>query len=277
MEHTDKKMTGWVRDREGLSYYLQPGVKVTDDWYKYQGRWYWFNGAGYAICRSWYEYKGNWYYFGADCAMVKGVEVIGGKPYVFDENGAMKQEGTPIAARIGENGVLYTDGIPLGEKHGKGPEPVTDLRAEEGQAAALRTSPKGIALIKEFEGCRLSTYLCAAGVPTIGYGHTAGVALGMTITLAQAEAFLREDLRKFEKGVSEALTHPVTQSQFDALVSFSYNLGVGALKKSTLLRLLNQGRTEEAAGEFLKWNRAGGKVLTGLTRRRQKEKELFLS
>ena len=105
MEHTDKKMTGWVRDREGLSYYLQPGVKVTDDWYKYQGRWYWFNGAGYAICRSWYEYKGNWYYFGADCAMVKGVEVIGGKPYVFDENGAMKQEGTPIAARIGENGV----------------------------------------------------------------------------------------------------------------------------------------------------------------------------
>lgn len=297
MEHTDKKMTGWVRDREGLSYYLQPGVKVTDDWYEYQGRWYWFNGAGYAICRNWYEYKGNWYYFGADCAMVKGVEVIGGKPYVFDENGAMKKEGTPIAARIGENGVLYIDGIPLGEAPGSGPEPVTDLRAEEGQtaagaapgqpeasgqaspqsAAALRTSPKGIALIKEFEGCRLNAYLCAAGVPTIGYGHTAGVALGMTITLAQAEAFLREDLRKFEKGVSEALTRPVTQSQFDALVSFSYNLGVGALKKSTLLRLLNQGRTEEAAGEFLKWNRAGGKVLTGLTRRRQKEKELFLS
>lgn len=302
MEHTDKKMTGWVRDKEGLSYYLQPGVRVTNDWYEYQGRWYWFNGAGYAICRSWYEYKGNWYYFGADCAMVKGVEVIEGKPYVFDENGAMKQEGTPINARIGENGVMYIDGIPLGEKPGKGPEPVTDLRMAEGQAAAgeapgqtvggasgqpaaapaqpaaaLRTSPRGIALIKEFEGCRLSAYLCAAGVPTIGYGHTAGVALGMTITLAQAEAFLREDLRKFEKGVSEALTRSVTQSQFDALVSFSYNLGVGALKKSTLLRLLNQGRTEEAAGEFLKWNRAGGKVLTGLTRRRQKEKELFLS
>lgn len=141
----------------------------------------------------------------------------------------------------------------------------------------LRISEAGVCLIREFEGCRLETYCCAAGVPTIGYGHTAGVTMGMKITQEEAEAYLREDLRKFEKAVNNALKCRVTQNQFDALVSFAYNLGGGALRNSSLLKYLNAGDLKGAADEFPKWNKAAGRVVEGLTARRLKERKLFLS
>ena len=140
----------------------------------------------------------------------------------------------------------------------------------------MRTSQKGIDLIKKLEGCRLEAYKCPAGVWTIGYGHTKGVQNGQKITQAQAEEFLIEDLKVYEKAVESCVKVPLSQNQFDALVSFCYNCGSGALKTSTLLRLLNEGKYSEAGEQFLRWNKAGGKVLVGLTRRREEERELFL-
>lgn len=139
----------------------------------------------------------------------------------------------------------------------------------------MRTSQKGIDLIKKFEGCRLEAYKCPAGIWTIGYGHTKGVKDGMIITQEQAEEFLREDLRIFEQTVESCVKVPLSQNQFDALVSFCYNCGSGALRTSTLLRLLNEGNYSSAADQFLRWNKAGGKVLVGLTRRREEEREMF--
>ena len=132
----------------------------------------------------------------------------------------------------------------------------------------------GLKLIMQFEGCRLTAYRCAAGVWTIGYGHTAGVKKGMVITQAQAEEYLRQDCEKFEKYVNNPAYVPVTaqlnQNQFDALVSFAYNCGQGNLMK------LCKGRTIEQIGAaMLKYNKAGGKELAGLTKRRTAEKELF--
>ena len=140
----------------------------------------------------------------------------------------------------------------------------------------MRTSQKGIDLIKKFEGCRLNSYRCPAGVWTIGYGHTKGVKEGQRITQAQAEDFLKEDLKIYERAVEGCVKVPLSQNQFDALVSFCYNCGGEALRTSTLLRLLNEGRYFEAAEQFLRWNKACGKVLEGLTRRRHAERELFL-
>lgn len=140
----------------------------------------------------------------------------------------------------------------------------------------MKTSQKGIDLIKKFEGCRLEAYRCPAGVWTIGYGHTKGVQERMKITQAQAEEFLREDLRVYEQAVERCVKVPLSQNQFDALVSFCYNCGGEALRTSTLLRLLNESKYSEAAGQFLRWNKAGGKVLAGLTRRREEERALFL-
>jgi len=145
-----------------------------------------------------------------------------------------------------------------------------------------QTSQKGIDLIKKFEGKRLEAYKCPAGIPTIGYGHTGKVdgkpvALGMKITEKKAEELLKEDLKTFEKGVLNCVKVPLTQGQFDALVSFSYNLGIGSLQSSTLLRLLNEKKYKEAAEQFGRWVKAGGKTLEGLVKRREAEKKLFLS
>ena len=139
----------------------------------------------------------------------------------------------------------------------------------------MKTSPKGVALIKEFEGLRLGAYMCSAGVLTIGYGHTGGVKSGDRITEKQAEELLVDDLKRFENGVLRVLRTPVTQNQFDALVSFAFNLGVGSLTKSTLLSKLNKGDAEGAAAEFVRWCRAGGQEVPGLKRRRLAETELF--
>ena len=144
----------------------------------------------------------------------------------------------------------------------------------------MTPSPAAYALICEYEGLRLSAYLCPAGVWTIGYGSTRGVKKGMTITQAQADARLKADVQVYAKAVNSMLRTGVTQGQFDALVSFAFNLGAGALEKSTLLRKINAS-DPSAVHEFAKWNKAtvDGKmtVLPGLTRRRAAEARLFAS
>lgn len=139
----------------------------------------------------------------------------------------------------------------------------------------MQISKAGLDLIKEFEGLYLKAYRCPAGVPTIGYGHTAGVVMGQTITKQQADDYLRRDVRQFERAVARLVSVPLTQGQFDALVSFAFNLGEGALAQSTLLRLLNAGDYAGAAAQFDRWNKAGGRVLPGLVRRRAAERALF--
>lgn len=134
-----------------------------------------------------------------------------------------------------------------------------------------------VRLVEQFEGCRLAAYQDSVGVWTIGYGHTGGVAPGQTCTQEEADQWLAQDLDRAAQGVSVLLHVPVTQSQFDALVSFVFNLGAGALTKSTLLRLLNDGNADAASSEFPKWSFADGQFVEGLHRRRLAEQELFRS
>jgi len=138
-------------------------------------------------------------------------------------------------------------------------------------------SKRGLAIIKDFEGCRLTAYQDVVGVWTIGYGETKDVYPGMTITQDQAEAMLRTRIAQdFEPGVLVALSRQPTQQQFDAMVSLAYNIGTGAFGKSTLVRKFNAGDMQGAADQFLVWNRAGGKVVSGLVRRREAERALFM-
>ena len=147
----------------------------------------------------------------------------------------------------------------------------------------LKTSPQGLAIIKKFEGFRAKPYRCPAGVATIGYGSTYyadGRPVKMTdapITEAQAQELLQATLAKYEDCVNGAVKMPINQNQFDALVSFTYNVGCSAFRNSTLLRLLNQGYAPQAAEQFARWNRGGGKVLPGLVARRAAERALFES
>lgn len=138
----------------------------------------------------------------------------------------------------------------------------------------MKTSDKGLALIKEFEGCKLAVYLDPIGIPTVGYGHTKGLTksmVGKRITQAEADNYLRIDLVASEKAVS-AIKQSFNQNQFDALVSFTFNCGAGNLKK------LCSGRSITQIGDaLLLYNKAGGKVLAGLTRRRKAEKQLYFS
>lgn len=142
------------------------------------------------------------------------------------------------------------------------------------------TIPKqAIELIKNFEGFSSKAYQCPAKIWTIGYGTTRingkAVTSGMTCTEQQAEEYLKNDLQVFAKAINRLVKVPLTDNQFSALLSFTYNLGVGALEKSTLLKKLNEGSYGAAQAEFLKWIRAGGKILPGLVRRRGEEAELF--
>jgi lysozyme len=133
----------------------------------------------------------------------------------------------------------------------------------------------GLELVKAFEGCKLTSYLCPAKVWTIGYGSTGPhVKPGMTITKDQAEELLRSDLRRFEDYVAKECA-PATDNQYSALVSFCFNVGETALKGSTLRRMHLEGNYEGAAGQFARWNKGGGKVLPGLVRRREAEAALY--
>ena len=139
----------------------------------------------------------------------------------------------------------------------------------------MKTSEEGLALIKKFEGCELEAYQCSAGVWTIGYGHTKGVEEGMTITKDQAEQMLLEELVEYEVAVEEAVDNQLDQCMFDALVSWTYNLGPTNLNNSTMLKVLNAGEYDEVPAQIKRWNKAGGKVLQGLIRRREAEALLF--
>ena len=141
----------------------------------------------------------------------------------------------------------------------------------------MKTSPKGIALIKEFEGLRLKAYLCPGGVWTIGYGHTAGVKPGKVISEAQAEEYLKADLISFERYLN-GLGLALNQNQFDALISLIYNIGIGNFQKSTLLRKARINANDNSImDEFLRWVYSKGRVLPGLQRRRLREVKLYFS
>ena len=146
----------------------------------------------------------------------------------------------------------------------------------------MKTGPKGIKLLKSFEGWRSKAYRDSVGVWTIGYGHTsmAGppkVTPNMTITKAQGENILKKDLKKYEKAVNDYVRVQLTQEQFDALVSFCYNVGPGNFRKSSVLRYVNARRFDDVPSRLMLWNKAGGRVLRGLTRRRAAEGELWSS
>jgi lysozyme len=140
------------------------------------------------------------------------------------------------------------------------------------------TSEHGLEAIEQFEGKRLKAYLDSVNIPTIGVGHTGpDVYIGQTITEAECRALLREDVQEAEDSVNACVKVPLTQDQFDALVSFVFNVGGGAFKGSTLLKKLNAGDYEGAANQFQRWSKAGGKDLPGLLKRRMAEANIFRS
>ena len=134
---------------------------------------------------------------------------------------------------------------------------------------------KGLEMIKHFEGLELGAYKCAAGVWTIGYGHIKDVQEGDVITEQEADDMLVEELKEYENYINTLVKCDLNQNQFDALVSWVYNLGPANLQASTLLKVLNAGDYAGVPAQIMRWNKAGGKVLEGLTRRRQAEADLF--
>jgi|TARA_A100001015_G_scaffold285535_1_gene353160 lysozyme len=141
----------------------------------------------------------------------------------------------------------------------------------------MKISLEGLSLIKKFEGCRLKAYYCSGGVLTIGYGHTGGVKETDVITQEEADKLLKGDILKFEQYVSDNVKVDLDQSQFDALVAWTFNLGPGNLRESTMLKKLNNEDYESVPFEMRRWNKAGGKTLDGLIRRREAESLLFES
>jgi lysozyme len=143
----------------------------------------------------------------------------------------------------------------------------------------MKISSKGLQILKHYEGLRLKSYDDGGGVWTIGYGTTKingkPVVPGMTCSEEQAESYLKADLAKFEARVDKSVTVELTQSEFDALVVFAYNIGEGAFAASTLVKLLNKGQKCDVPVQLLRWNKDNGKVLAGLTKRRQSEGDLF--
>lgn len=147
----------------------------------------------------------------------------------------------------------------------------------------MKTGERGLALIKEFEGCKLAAYQCPAGIWTIGigsthYGDGTPVTKSRTLPTEKAAiALLAATIGQYEKAVN-AVDAELTQNEFDALICLCYNIGVGNFSSSTLVKMLNAGEDkEEVAKQFVRWNKAGGKVMAGLTRRREAEAKLFLS
>jgi lysozyme len=138
-----------------------------------------------------------------------------------------------------------------------------------------RITAEGIAFIKQWEGCRLDAYQCSAGKWTIGYGHTKTAQPGMKITQGDAERLLVEDLRIYEAALANAVDVTLTDNQFAALVSWTYNIGVGAMRRSTLIKKLNAGDYAAVPLELAKWNKVKGRVVSGLSNRRAAEAGLW--
>jgi lysozyme len=150
-------------------------------------------------------------------------------------------------------------------------------RSPEAGGVTVDISQRGLRLIQKHEGLRLKAYRCPAGVWTIGWGHTGkDVRPGRVITKDEAEALLRKDLDRFEEAVDRAVKVEMTQPQFDALVSFAYNVGEAGMARSTVVRRLNAGNEQGAADALMMWVKAKGKTLPGLVRRRKEERKLFL-
>lgn len=142
----------------------------------------------------------------------------------------------------------------------------------------MNIGPAGIALIKSYEKCVLHAYMPTPhDVPTIGWGHTAGVAMGDTCTQEEADAWLLADLAWVEECVNKHVTAQVLQQEFDALCSLCFNIGCKQFSGSTLVKLLNSNNFDAASKEFGRWNKQHGEVLAGLTNRRAKEAQLFES
>jgi len=141
--------------------------------------------------------------------------------------------------------------------------------------SSMNISQEGLSLIKKFEGCELEAYKCAAGVLTIGYGSTKGVKEGDTITQEEADNLLLHEMNEYEGYINDAVTVDLKQNQFDALVSWVFNLGPANLKASTMLKVLNNKEYDDVPAQIKRWNKAGGKVLQGLIRRREAEALLF--
>lgn len=144
-------------------------------------------------------------------------------------------------------------------------------------ADQYRTNDACIDIIKEFGGLSLKAYSGQSGNWYIGYGHSRGVTEGMTITEAEAEKFLRDDLRMFEQSVSRMVEVDVSENEFSAMVCLMYNIGPGGFAESTVLRKVNEQEWEEAADAILLWNKVNGQVNEALVNRREKERALFLS
>lgn len=139
----------------------------------------------------------------------------------------------------------------------------------------MKISSTGVDLIKHFESCKLTAYQDSVGIWTIGWGHTGSVKKGDIWTQGEADNILLNDLDKFEGYVNQYVKVPLTQNQFDALVSWTFNLGPGNLKSSTMLTKLNEKKYDEVPSQMKRWNKAGGKVLRGLERRRNAEAAMF--
>ncbi len=139
----------------------------------------------------------------------------------------------------------------------------------------MNISNEGISLIKKFEGCELESYQDAVGVWTIGYGHTKNIKEGMTISKEQADNMLLNELDEYCEYVEKAVDVTLKQCEFDALVAWTYNLGPTNLNESTMLKKLNNKEYQDVPHEIKRWNKAGGKVLQGLIRRREAESLLF--
>lgn len=140
----------------------------------------------------------------------------------------------------------------------------------------LLLGPRGTEIIHSNESLRLKAYRDSGGVWTIGWGHTKGVKPGSEINIFEADRLFKQDVAHVERAIHNMVDVDLSQEQFDALVSFAYNVGTGALHNSTLLRVLNQGKYKLAADELLRWDKVNGKVLSGLARRRREERRLFL-
>lgn len=159
---------------------------------------------------------------------------------------------------------------------GAGPSGAPSSSGGASMPSQMKLSQDGLDMVKKYEGLYTKAYHCPAGVLTIGYGHTGpDVKPGQRIREAQAEKMLRQDMGKFEDAVRRQVKVPLTQGQFDALVSFTFNCGEGALKNSTLLKKLNSGDYAGAQAEFQRWNKGGGRVLPGLVKRRAEEAQMF--
>lgn len=168
---------------------------------------------------------------------------------------------------------LSVDGIAGKDTLGK----IEELQAEtsfENKDRVLVNSD----LMHHYENCKLEAYLCPAGVWTIGWGSTGShVYKGLTITQEEADQLFIEDCKRFVESVNSSVKVPLTQYEFDALVTFAYNVGCGNFESSTLLKKLNIGNYQGASDEFLRWNKSKGRVLKGLTYRRQSERHYFLT